>query len=126
MDSSELQNIQKIFDRFSLKPDFEIRLQKDSEIFEYNNWRRAFQAIPQNLLKSKFIYIILKLKKKSIVSMYIGKSAAKKVNRLVQHANGLKGMQERKKELLGTLYERFYNRFFNTEINCPLYLLIFK
>lgn len=126
MDSLELQNIQKIFDRFSLKPDFEIRLQKDTEIFEYNNWRTAFQAIPQNLMKSKFIYIILKLKKNSIISMYIGKSAAKMVNRLMQHANGLKGIQERKTELFGTFYERFYNRFFNTEINYPLYLLIFK
>ena len=58
--------------------------------------------------------------------MYIGKSTAKKANRLIQHANGLKGIQERKTELLGTFYERFYNRFFNTEINYPLYLLIFK
>ena len=32
MDSLEIQNIQEIFDRFSLKPDFEIRLQKDTEI----------------------------------------------------------------------------------------------
>ncbi len=126
MDSLELQNIQKIFDRFSLKPNFEIRLQKDTEIFEYNNWRMIFQAIPQDLMKSKFIYIILKLKKDSVISMYIGKSAAKKVDRLMQHANGLKGIQERKPELLGTFYERFYNRFFNTETNYPLYLLIFK
>ena len=126
MDSLELQYIQKIFNRFSLKADFEIRLQKDTEIFEHNDWRKAFQAIPQNLMKSKFIYIILKLKKNSIISMYIGKSAAKNANRLIQHANGLKGIQERKTELSGTFYERFYNRFFNTENNYPLYLLIFK
>ena len=126
MDSLELQNIQKIFDRFSLKPDFEIRLQKDSEIFEYNNWRMTFQAIPQNLMGSKFIYIILKLKKNSIISMYIGKSAAKNVKRLMQHADGLKGIQERKTELSGTFYERFYHRFFTTENDCPIFLLIFK
>jgi hypothetical protein len=36
MDSLELQNIQEFFNRFSLKPDFEIRLQKEIKIFEYN------------------------------------------------------------------------------------------
>ncbi len=126
MDSFELQNIQKIFDTFSLKSDFEIRLQKDSETFEYNKWRMAFQTIPQNLMKSKFIYIILKFKEDSIISMYIGKSAIKNVNRLIQHADGLKGIQEGKSERSGSFYERFYNRFFNTENNYPLYLLIFK
>ena len=126
MDILELGNIRKILDRFSLKPHFEIRLQKDSEKFEYDNWKIAFQAIPQNLIASKFIYIILKLKEDSIISMYIGKSATKNANRLMQHANGLKGIQERKTKLGGVFYERFHNRFFNTEINCPLYLLIFK
>ncbi|KKL71999.1 hypothetical protein LCGC14_2089290, partial [marine sediment metagenome] len=126
MESLEFQNIQKIFDKFSIKPDFEIRLQEDSKTYDHHNWRNIFQDIPQSLMRSKFIYIILKLKENSIICMYIGKSATKKSNRLLDHARGLKGIQEKKTELLGTLYERFYHQFFTIDTAFPLYLLIFK
>ena len=126
MDNLEIQKIQNIFDRFALKPDFNIKLQNDTKKFEYNNWMRIIESIPQTLIRNKFIYTILKFKDNSINCMYIGKSAGKKSNRLISHTNGLKGIQEQKEKTLGTFYERFYNRFFDIEKQSPAYLLIFK
>ena len=122
----DLQKAQKIFHKFSLKPDFQEILQGDSKNFDYKNWNNVIQLIPQNIMKRKYIYVILKLNEQSIISMYIGKSKSVKQNRLKQHAKGLKEFHEKKKVLSGTFYERFYERLFNSESNNPICLLIFK
>ncbi len=126
MDSLDSQTLEKIFEKFSIKPEFRKKLQDQTITFEYDNWQKILNKIPSKLIINKFLYIFIKIKEKSIISIYIGKSEAKKTNRLKQHLNGLREIHEGKKDVSDPFYDRFYNYFFQSETELPVHLLIFE
>jgi len=126
MDNLDLQYINKVFDKFYLNSDFEIRLQTSTQTFQYEKWKQSFHEIPQNIVRYKFIYIIFKPKNNTISCIYIGKSATKNLNRLMQHAKGLKVILESEDTPQNKFYERFFDSLFKIDNTCPIYLLIFK